>query len=111
MGFLAQLTPKRRTALVSALVLWLVSLAWFVQGIVRTPPAQWSVALAIVMTTLGSLSCAAVVVEMFRPFFHATAVWTDRTHFRCVALLFAVFAVIQNSGILVAMSAHGVHAF
>ena len=111
MNFLAQLTPKRRAALLSALVLWLASLAWFVQGIVRTPSAQWSVALAIVMTTLGSLSCAAVVVEILGPFFRATAAWTDRTHFRCVALAFAVFAVMQNSGILVAMSAHGVHAF
>ena len=81
------------------------------QGIVRTPPAQWSVALAIIMTTLGSLSCAAVVVEMFRPFFRATAGWADREHFRCVVVVFVIFAVIQNSGILVAMTSHGVRAF
>jgi len=110
MSYFADLTPKRRTTLVIGGVLWLASLVWLVQ-LVRTPPAQWSLPLAIVMTTLGALSSAAVVVEMFRSLFRVTAGWADREHFRYVVLVFVVFAVIQNTGILVAMSSYGVHAF
>ncbi len=108
---LAELTPRRKTALVVAGALWLAWLTWLVQGIVRTPPAQWSVALAIIMTILGALSFAAVLVELLRPYFSATTDWPDRKHFLCVVIVFAVFTVVQTSGILVAMSAHGVHAF
>ena len=107
----AELTPTRKIALVVAGALWLAWLAWLVQWIVRTPPAQWSVTLTIIMTTLGALSFAAVLVELLRPFFPTTVDWTDRRHFLCVAIVFAVFAVVQNSGVLLAMSAHGVHAF
>ena len=105
------LSRKRKTALVAAVVLGLSCWTWFTFAIARTPPAQWSVPLAVAVVTLGALSSAIILVELVRPFFRTTAVWADREHFRCVAATFGVLAVVQNAGVLVAMSAHGVYAF
>jgi hypothetical protein len=110
-NYFADLTAKRKTALVVAGLLALVWLAWIIFAIARTPPAQWSAKLAIVIVTLGALSSAIVFVELFRPFFRVMTGWADREHFRCVAIVFALLAVVQNGGVLLTMSTHGVHAF
>ena len=110
-SYFAALSTKRKAALALAIVLGLFSWAWVTFAIMRTDPARWSVPLAVVVVTLGALSSAIILVELVRPFFRAAAAWADREHFRLVAILFAVLAVVQNVGVLVAMSAHGVYAF
>jgi hypothetical protein len=106
-GFFSDLTPKRRVALMVAIVLWIATAYWFVFGVFRVPASQLPLYTAVVFAGFGALSTAVVVVEMVRGISSRYSSWSDERHFLWVALVFAGLFAMQYTGLRIALSSNG----
>jgi uncharacterized membrane protein len=106
-GFFSDLTPKRRVALMVAIVLWIATAYWFAFGVFQVPASQWPPYTAVVFAGFGALSTAVVVVEMVRGISSRLSSWSDERHFFWVGLVFAGLFAMQYTGIRIALSSYG----
>jgi hypothetical protein len=98
-------TPMRRRAYVCAIAAWALSIVWLAVLLQRAP-AQWSVAAFGSATALGAPAIAAVVVEIARSIWPRLSNWSDRTHFRWVAIWAVILFVVQFTGITMAIKSY-----
>jgi hypothetical protein len=104
--FRVPLTPRRRTALLFALLWLLFPLGLLLHEAVSragVPFLRWPFVLTLVWTLLSALASGVIVVEFLRQAVRHWTDWSDGKHLKVVLALAAMLFIVQWASLVAAV--------